>query len=408
MRNFKYIEWYKEAEVVKCTTDEFKEYYYWFKENGTRAKSRTEWNEWRDILPAFSVAKKNGYKQLFTCDGDMNFRIYTTAQDDPTKDGCAGTKAIQALIDAVCEDCGTKDRRILARNFGTIKKEVKKCIPKQFFYINKNLCGPNSDYWYASSVDDSSHYPAALCGELPTSKDCVELEGRVEPTEEYPFAFYIKSGHLCIHNGVDTRKWTKSYFMKDLFNPKVHNPYLKAEDDKTILMKRSDYRLDKTMDKFYSNKKNATDEKKRKEAKLVLNALIGMFHQKSYTSYKYAHLAAVCLARANQSMLDMCETVGVGNVLHVAIDGCIYLGDEEYGCEESDKGLGRFVQEFTGCEVKIAATNKYMAMKDGVLIKFKHGGCNYYKDGRLIDDNPPKCFDDMNDWIKWDPLEECV
>lgn len=409
MRRFKYITWGKEAEIVKCSVDEWKSHYTWFKENGVRAKDKTLRSSWNNELPAFSVGNNTKYKNLYTCDADGALRIYTTNSEDPSKDGRQGTKAIQAFITKCCEEYGTTDRRFLAKHFGTTEAPIKNCVPKQFYYVNKAIVGREV---VASCVDASSHYPANLKGLLPTSVGAISVDGVAEPTSEYPFAFYLKSGNFCQLGGADTREWVKSPFFPYLFDFKKAkrnntSPIIDPDNETTVLMKASELTLDSVIDEFYANKKNAGDEQKRKEAKLVMNALIGMFHTQKYRSYKYAHLAAVCIARANQRMLDMCDLIGVDNVLHVAVDGCIYKGSEKYGCDDSDKDIGKFVQEFTNFRTMIMKSNTYMAMKDGEVFKFKHGSYNYYKDGRLIDGNPPTKYEDMLDWVKVDTLKEC-
>ena len=50
--------------------------------------------------------------------------------------------------------------------------------------------------------------------------------------------------------------------------------------------------------------------------------------------------------------------------------------------------------------------NRYIAMKDGEVVKFAHGGVNRYDDGREIIRSNIKSLDDQYSWVKIDPLKE--
>lgn len=400
-RRFEYISWGKEAEIVKCTHEEWKKTYLFYNKNGTRAKSRTLRSEWCIGNPVYSVGNNGKYKCLYACTEDGELKIYTANELDPAKDGISGTKSIQHFLTMWdryrnCEET----HRTFSRDFGSVPETFKNCIPKQFYYINQHYA---EKVIFASCIDDSSHYPWGLLGKLPTSKDSICINGIKEPNEDFPFAFYLRSGNFCEYNGVDTRKWRNSNFFPYLFDQKK---YVKVdkENETTVLMKCSNYSLDEIITSLYRIKEEAGGEERQK-AKNTINALIGMFHTKRYKSYQYAHLAAVCIARANQKMLDKIEEIGEQKVVHVAIDGCIYLGDKKFGQEK--KELGKFVQEFIGCDVVVKKTNVYMAIKDGKVVKFKHGSFNKYKDGKKIKENPPVKFSDMDEMIRENILEGC-
>lgn len=83
--------------------------------------------------------------------------------------------------------------------FGTVEGKLERCVPKQLYWSKNEPYLGN-----ASSVDFSSHYPASLCGILPDSHTAIVKRGTVKPTAEYPFAFYVKSGHLAIYKELDT------------------------------------------------------------------------------------------------------------------------------------------------------------------------------------------------------------
>lgn len=269
----------------------------------------------------------------------------------------------------------------------------KYCIPKQFYYINENLIGRKL---IASAVDYCSQYPTNLCGKLPDGHKRLVLKGRHEPTAEYPFAFYLKSGCVAEYGKYDTHEWQLSRFKTSLFNEGRLGKVLttKDEDETTVLMKASKYELTEVMKYFYAKRK--TDE----TAKLVMNAFIGMLHTKSYNNHRYAHIVAIVIARANERMRALAEQIE--DPIHICVDGCVYLGNEIYGGYE--KALGKLEQEFVGCEFMMRGTNTYVAMKDSKVVKFKHGAYNARTDGKDID--ICEGFDDMKTWIRIDPLKE--
>ena len=125
-----------------------------------------------------------------------------------------------------------------------------------------------------------------------------------------------------------------------------------------------------------------------------------------YNGYKYAHLAAVTIARANEKMIRFVENnIGNEKAIHICVDGCIYIGG---AVSDEKKDFGKFVQEFERCEFQMVGMNCYMAKKDNELKKFKHGAFNYYEEGRKIDDYPPEEYKDMLKWKRINHLEECT
>ena len=67
-------------------------------------------------------------------------------------------------------------------------------------------------------------------------------------------------------------------------------------------------------------------------------------------------------------------------VIHICVDGIIYLGDYKYGQDQSELGL--FSQEFLGAKLVMKDINVYCARKNNHCVKFRHGGFE------LLDDKP--------------------
>lgn len=279
--------------------------------------------------------------------------------------------------------------------FGTVEENILRCVPKQLYWSkNEHYVGP------VNSVDFSSHYPASCCGTLPDSHTAITVQGTAKPTAEYPFAFYINSGHIAIYKEMDSHNWLINRLpMNQLFRMKTvrklfddrFQPLVKPKDDVTILMKASSYTLDNVWQYFYNTRKDDP------EAKLTLVAAIGQMHRKLYTRDKYAHIAAVCIARANQKMLELTAKLKLEDILQIQVDGVMYTGDQIIGIPVEDKHLGAPVQEVYQRPCRWEKIGVYM-IDLGDKFKVKCQGYDSMTDGRHPEDSTS--FSDMDLWIK--------
>lgn len=409
MRTFhdilKSIFWQQETKPEVLTVEEWKEMYLLVRDAGEKTTTLTRRSQWYAIadkgMMAYHVKVKGKYRQLYTYSHETGYHWYTTNDYDTSKDGHSGTDAIRYFTKAfgLTYGTGADDKTAFRKTYGTTDEEFKACVPKQFYWIDKSQIGKT--LCNVSSIDDSSHYPAAAKGKMPDSHTAVQYEGRVEPTAEYPFAFYLKSGHFKEYNGVDTQQWLHSKYMISLFDLKddTKNPFLPANEDITVLMKPAPVQMDLLWEMLYSLKSE------NPKAKLAMNATIGNWHRRTYRQYRYAHLAAVTIARANDKMLKAIKLIGEERVLHICVDGIIYIGG---AVTDKDKRLGKFVQEFTNCTFQMRSMNTYMAFENDVLVKYKHGAFNYNNDNTFIDDCPPTKFEDMYQWKRINLLEDCI
>lgn len=239
--------------------------------------------------------------------------------------------------------------------FGYSDKELRACTPRPLYYINELLKHKNIKY--ANKVDISSCFPSALKGLLPSFRtDYVKtIEGVAEPTAEYPFAFYVKSGHMAQKGVFDTRTWGDHPLGNCLFynaDGKPHYKKVRPSEEKTILCKASEYGFDEEMDFFYELRNEDP------VAKDIMNSFIGFLHPKTdRPTYRLFHVAAVALARANQKMLDLCDKIGAPYILQVVVDGIIYTGKLEFGLHE--KKIGEPFQEISMHSFRMRATNIY-------------------------------------------------
>ena len=169
-------------------------------------------------------------------------------------------------------------------------------------------------------------------------------------------------------------------------------------------MKASDYTMDSTWNYFYNIKNSCgKDTEEYKTAKLIMNKTIGCWHRKDkskkrtmsyddHGNYQLAHIVAIAIARGNQKILNMIEKIGEFFVIHVCVDGIIYLGDRKFGIDGSE--LGVFSQEFINADFEMAGINVYCAKSNDKCIKFKHGGFDLL-DGKEINEDQNFDFSDL-------------
>lgn len=393
-----YINWREEGVIKVLKNDEMVELIK--KVRATRELSRTKTK--RDDFDElhYGLDKKGDYISLYMYENGKYMIYKNNAMDDKKNEE---KKVIKPDI-AFDYEFRKANRISLRRAYGFVDKTLKRCIPKQFYYINDKYI---NKIIRASSIDASSQYPSGCLGKLPDMHTAILVKGRAKPSEEWPFAFYA-SGHCAEYNRFDTHDWMGNPMAPYLFRMSKQDPYplrrLSDDEEETILMKPSEYSMDDVWKHFYGIKSNAEkDSDDYRLAKLVMNSVIGCWHRKDkdkkhimsyddHGSYQLAHIVAIAIARGNQKILDMIDKIGKSYILHVCVDGIIYMGDEKYGIDESE--LGVFEQEFVGCDFKMNGINVYCAMKDGECVKFKHGGFDLL-DGEAIDESRDFCFEDL-------------
>lgn len=382
LNTYHYIFWRKEADVIFLNQKEFADKF----KRLTRRRTLIPYSTKRETYTnkTFSFVKKQHYYKLYVYEHEK-YVTYSTNNYQDSKNGeeYKGSDAIIALSRAF----KARNNISLYKAYGTTEECFKDYIPKQISYLDKNYL---DEAIKASSVDYSSSYPSCMCGLLPDAHTAVLTEGIVDPTKEYPFAFYTDG--FCAEYGVfNTREWMTNPYFKYLFNFAIIKKLRNVEVN-TILMKASPYKMDEVWEEFYNNRK--TDE----EAKLVMNRSIGMMHTNNYNSYRYAHLAAIAIGRSNQRILDLAKRIGYNNIIQICVDGIIYKTLGVFGTDE--KKLGALVQEYVGCDFKISGYNKYIVLLDGECIKAKHGNCNSNIQKKITS------LDDQYKWTLVQPLKE--
>lgn len=272
--------------------------------------------------------------------------------------------------------------------FGYSDPQLNKCVPKQLYYINSRWI--NKKISSAGKADFSSHYPANICGPLPNWDKCRRVEGTVDPTPEYPFVFYTRSGHLAEYKRFDTHHWRDEDLSGDLFGKNYRK--VDPDNDVSFLCPEAKYRLDSTIEFLY-NKKLLGEEIDGMLAKQVLVSSIGYKHLKGAhnTKNRLYHLAAVCIARANQKMVDLYNE-NARSILQIVVDGVIYMGAHELG--EHTKALGGLHQEITDNSFIMRGINQYM------FIDHSSGECTGCAHSGFDTNIQTTHLEDINVWLR--------
>lgn len=403
---FFYINWMKDAKLFNVTTSEFSEKCEFYKKNGKEKEgSKTVKSEWFQAAGergrAFMTERVGNYLRLLTFSFEDGWVVYSTNTYDESKNerkDYKPTVAFSKFRSEFAEIHNSKDQNFFSRIFGSTPEAFFFVIMKPIYYFNpffadkKIKCG---------SIDRSSAYPADACGDLPDAKTAIIVEGYAEPTKEYPFAFYMKSGHVAEYGKFNSREWLDLPIDFNIFKfkdgrdrPSYRIP---KEEDETVLMKPAKYNLDDLWIKYYARKENSKSESERAFAKSVLVSIIGCWHMKNTMrgyQYKYAHLAAIVIARANFECIKKMQEIGFSRCVHVIVDGICYAGNDNHGIFE--KKLGGWENESVGGDGYFKGTNYYMIKEGDKVVKARHSGFNFYKDGKSIVDSELKNFEDLD------------
>ena len=276
---------------------------------------------------------------------------------------------------------------------------IKKCVPTQLDYVNKFKLGKVIKH--CSKSDVSSAYPYQLTKSLPTMIDSKKVKGRVEPNEEYPFAFYINSHHLAIYNELNTMDFRDDYFYSFVYNQILQkwqpDDTIEPEDDITILCKKSEYSFKNICDEVYNERHT------NKNAKLYMNATIGYFQRNN--NPKLAHLSAVVIARCANDMMKRANYLLETNKIPLLIntDAIIWLGEQDYNLCTTIKDIGNFCVEYTDANVILKSVKAYqIENNDGSNLITRHSGLDKeisrnMKFGDILTINVPEKAE--NAWI---------
>ena len=290
--------------------------------------------------------------RLLSPEGAIKYRVsFTGVKQSTVRAGKDGYDYINDMFESKYHT--TMFKAFSGRKYENEYKDVKKCVITQVDYAFKGAMNKITNNCYKSDV--SSAYPYQLTKSLPTLHNCKRIKGRVEPTEEYPFAFYIKSHHVKIYNELYTKDFGDSSFYAPYRNDTLKwrpNDNVSADEDETILCKVAEYELSDIFEKMYS------ERKVKPELKTYMVACIGYFHKN--TDPTLSPIAAVVLARCAKDMLERCKILTEeGNlVLLVNTDSIIWKGKQS-SLSKKEKKLGNFCIEYENIRVAIKSVKAY-------------------------------------------------
>ena len=243
------------------------------------------------------------------------------------------------------------------------------CIPAP---LNIGMRGTSTSSFYKADV--SSAYGFEACKPLPTMNGCRILEGKYEPSELFPFAFYPEEGMLAIYGE----------------GKYLTNTPLTAKQ--TILCRACPLSLAPIFEEFYKKKEEAPKGSEEKQYwKDHLNYFVGMLHFRPKvksgprkgeyakpgddeyisTCPRYAAQAAVIKARCNARMLelkDQIEANPINKVILINTDAVGWKGHDIPELYTSQKGFGNLILEHHHARAIIEGPKKYQILdEDGTL-----------------------------------------
>lgn len=374
-----YINWHDPNEVchIRLSQEEYNQKFQWFKNHGHLINNRNgEGNRTRRLswIKPFSYCVEQDHQQvnLYTSDDKFNFTVYYTLCDSSKcsrEDGVSGGSAFR-LVDRMFNE---RFDISLQAAFGRCENDfifdsVNMALAP-IIYTNERDC----DYTLTNifKADVSSAYPYGLTFDLPDyhKRSVKKLAGIYPPTEEYPFAFYIKSGHMAIYRELDTYKDFRThplYCTRGKWNNELY-----GSKDITVLMKASRYSLNGIMREMYEMKKDNSD------IKTMMVAFIGYIRSKKSWQHHYmGHLSACVYARHIKRMLSFYdEIIQDGNIIEmIATDSICWQGHAMPKITTKDKELGNFISEYENAKMVMLANGVYGIEVNGEIVCFKHQG----------------------------------
>ena len=377
--SFFYIDWKDENQVmhIRLSHEKYNEKFQWYKENGHLVNNRHgEGNRTRMLswMEPFSYCVEQDHQQvnLYATDDQFNFFLYFTSFDSTKNDrdlGVSGSRAFRLVDDMFRERHGIS----LQTGFGRCENEfifdsINMAL-SPIIYTNERDC----DYILSNifKADVSSAYPYGLTFDLPDyhQKSMRKLAGIYPPTPEYPFAFYIKSGHMAIYGELDTYKDFRKHPLYSTRGKWKNELY--GDKDITILMKASRFNLDDIMYELYDQKKENAD------IKTMMVAFIGYIRStKSWQKHYMGHLSACVYARHIKRMLYFYDKIvkDHNTVEMISVDAICWRGHGMPSITTKIKELGNFVSEYENARLLMLANGVYGIEVNGEIVCFKHQG----------------------------------
>lgn len=255
----------------------------------------------------------------------------------------------------------THTNKTLSEIFGGLPMEYHQyrgCVPSPINWASFWLCNKRGAIAEdCVKADICSAYGTEASKALP---DCHSFliqrrQGKVAPTADYPFAFYLHSGNMAIWGEGDTYTLNKSkYITCD------HTMPVFDFEEETLLCPAATQTLEDVFEELYEGRKD------HPEYKGVMNMTIGMFHRKKtrFDSENLWPLAAAIKFRCNKRIVDTCEWLEQRGQKPILINTDSIMWEGTYTEDFSDmfsneKKLGNFTYEYKSCRAVIRSPKIY-------------------------------------------------
>ena len=309
-------------------------------------------------------------------------------EDSVVDDENTGMNAYQRIEDKFNEFNHTNtlalESILSGRKYRPLYTLIKGCVPVQIQFMNVGYKGQIVEGVYKADV--SSAFPTQIMRDLPTLHGSILVPGRVEPSEKYPFAFYVNSHHIKTLDGYDSHEMNCWYY-REYYKC---DDNVKDEDETTILCPKMS---DKYHDALAKAFKDCYDHRKDDSFnKFVMNAAIGFMQRNSNPALSF--ISAIVILRCNIDMIRRCyQLEEEGNtVLFIATDSIAWKGNPS-PIAIDEKYLGSFTYEgknikFLGYSSKAyqwlnnegKCITKYSGMKKDESAKLGFGELQYKGD----------------------------
>lgn len=213
---------------------------------------------------------------------------------------------------------------------------IKLCVPVQIQFMNVGYKGQIVEGVYKADV--SSAFPTQIMRDLPTLHGRVVVPGRVEPSEKYPFAFYVNSHHIKTFDGYDSHEMNCWYY-REYYKC---DDSIADEDELTILCPKMSEKyhtaLAKAFEDCYNHRKDDSFNK------FVMNAAIGYMQRNSNPALSF--ISAIVILRCNIDMIRRCYQLvhECNTILFIATDSIAWKGKLS-PIATDEKYLGSFTYE---------------------------------------------------------------
>lgn len=238
-------------------------------------------------------------------------------------------------------------------------------------------------------LDISAAYAYQMTKILPDQHGYKKLSGRIAPSAEYPFAFYIRSNQMAIHGELDTLEWVDHPCNRTLINDRerwmennrvkygyaydnrFHYLPVKEEDEITILMKAAPHPLQPEYQYMYNSRLSNPDMKD-----YMVKSIGAMCSANGYCNKNShaRHIASVVYARHMVKMMKLYDQIvasGAG-IISMATDSIMWRQKKDNGIGVKEKVIGAPVREYSDCKSYTISQGAYAIEEDGIVKKVLH------------------------------------